>query len=148
VKKSILVALSDSMISRKVIDVLISLKPWGEQAEITLLHIFRKPSAEVELMGRKFAAEQRPRIMAALESARTKLLQNGYTHDQVVIDLVTDDYETVTEGIIDRFRQQNFAMVFIGRKKMSKSEEFVLGDIAIKLVRALEGTAVVVVKDK
>jgi hypothetical protein len=29
---------------------------------------------------------------------------------------------------------------------MSKAEEFVMGDVSIKLVRALEGTAVLVVK--
>ena len=37
-------------------------------------------------------------------------------------------------------------MVIIGRKRMSKAEEFVLGDISIKLVRALEGVAIVIVK--
>jgi hypothetical protein len=35
----------------------------------------------------------------------------------------------------------------IGRKKMSKTEEFVVGDTSIRLVRALEGTAVLVVKE-
>ena len=37
-------------------------------------------------------------------------------------------------------------MVVIGRKKMSKAEEFVLGDPSVKLVRALENTAIVVIK--
>jgi nucleotide-binding universal stress UspA family protein len=37
-------------------------------------------------------------------------------------------------------------MVVIGRRKKSKSEEFVLGDVSVKLVRALEGNAVLVVK--
>jgi hypothetical protein len=36
--------------------------------------------------------------------------------------------------------------LIIGRKKMSKSEEFVLGDISIKLIRALGKTAILVVK--
>jgi hypothetical protein len=36
-------------------------------------------------------------------------------------------------------------MVVIGRKRMSKAEEFVMGDISIKLIRALENAAVLVV---
>lgn len=36
----------------------------------------------------------------------------------------------------------------IGREKTSKSEEFVLGDISIKPLRALQGTAIVVLKTK
>ncbi len=36
-------------------------------------------------------------------------------------------------------------MVVIGRKRMSKAEEFVMGDVSVKLVRALEGAAVLVV---
>ncbi len=39
-------------------------------------------------------------------------------------------------------------MVVIGRKRMSKAEEFVLGDPSIKLVRVLEGAAVLVVKSR
>jgi hypothetical protein len=37
-------------------------------------------------------------------------------------------------------------MVVIGRKKMSKAEEFVMGDISVRLIRALEGVSVLVVK--
>ncbi len=39
-------------------------------------------------------------------------------------------------------------MVMIGRKRMSKAEEFVMGDVGVKLVRALEGVAVLVVKSR
>jgi hypothetical protein len=52
----------------------------------------------------------------------------------------------VGEGIIDQVSEGQYNMVVIGRKKMSKAEEFVLGDPSIRLVRALEGIAVTVVK--
>ena len=57
-----------------------------------------------------------------------------------------DPFPTVTDGIIDRFKKHNYDMVVIGRKNMSKAEEFVLGDISVKLVRALGETAILVVK--
>ena len=62
--------------------------------------------------------------------------------------MVTEQYSSVTDGIIDQFKKNQYKMVMIGRRRMSKSEEFVLGDISIKLVRALEETAIVVVKSK
>jgi hypothetical protein len=37
-------------------------------------------------------------------------------------------------------------MVVIGRKTMSKSEEFIMGDISVKLLRSLNKTAILVVK--
>jgi hypothetical protein len=37
-------------------------------------------------------------------------------------------------------------MVVIGRKDMSKAEEFVMGDASVKLIRELQGTAVLVIK--
>ncbi|MCP4750033.1 MAG: universal stress protein [Proteobacteria bacterium] len=145
-KNSFLVAINDSMISRTVLDHLIGLSCDPDNIDVTLLHIFRKPTAEVELMGKKFAAEQQPRIMAALEKAKDKLIENGFREEKITINLVTENYPTVTDGIIDQFNKGDYNMVMIGRKRMSKSEEFVLGDISIKLVRALEGTGIIVVK--
>ncbi len=97
-------------------------------------------------MGKKFAAEQKPKKMEALEKAKEKLVEHGFKERQIEMKLTTENYLNVTQGIIDQFNKGKYNMVLIGRKNMSKSEEFVLGDISIKLVRALEGTAVVVVK--
>lgn len=56
-----------------------------------------------------------------------------------------DPYHTVTDGIIDQFNKGRYSMVVIGRKTMSKAEEFVRGDVSVKLVRVLKGAAVLVV---
>jgi nucleotide-binding universal stress UspA family protein len=60
--------------------------------------------------------------------------------------VVEGPYPTVTDGIIDQFNKGNFDMVILGRKHMTKAEEFVLGDISIKLIRSLEKAAILVVK--
>ena len=51
----------------------------------------------------------------------------------------------MAEGIIDQFNKGNYTLVVLGRKQMSKAEEFVRGDVSIKLLRALRGAAVMVV---
>ena len=77
-----------------------------------------------------------------------RLIENGFKPDNVEINMVSEPYPTVADGIIDQFKKGKFDMVVIGRKKMSKAEEFVLGDVSVKLVRALQGAAVLVVKSE
>jgi len=119
-----------------------------EDCQVTLLHILKKPLASEDLMGKKFAEEQSDRLMAALQKAKDKLVEIGFGPHHIQIKLVSDPYPTVADGIIDQCKKQGCQVVMIGRKKMSKAEEFVMGDVSVKLVRALEGTAVLVVKSK
>jgi len=83
-----------------------------------------------------------------MEKARDKLVEKGCNPNTVTIKLVKDPYPTVAEGIIDQFSKGDYSMVIIGRKRMSKAEEFVRGDVGVKLVRALKGAAVSVVTNK
>ena len=145
-KKKILVALSDSVISQSVLDQLIGMDFSRSDNSITLLHIFRKATAEETLMGKKFSAEQQPRMLQMLERAKNQLIAAGYADNTIDIKLVTEQYPTVADGIINQCHSENYHMVFIGRKQMSKSEEFALGDISVKLIRTLENTAIIVVK--
>jgi nucleotide-binding universal stress UspA family protein len=146
VTKSVLVALNDSMSSRAVVDYLLELSLRPEDFHVTLLHIFRQAPAGEQFMGESFTQTQESRLMAVLKRCRDKLVENGFSSERIEIKLVTEDYKTVADGIIDQFRERNCDMVVIGRKRLSKAEEFVLGDISVKLVRAIEGAGVLVVK--
>lgn len=119
-----------------------------EDWDISLLHFFRKPTSSEELMGKKFVEEQPSRMMSLLERAREKLVENGFLPEKVKTELISEPYQTIADGIMDQVKKRHFDMVVIGRKKMSKAEEFVMGDISIKLIRALEDTAVLVVRSK
>ena len=143
---SILISFNDSVSSKAALNFFIRLAFCKEDTHITLLHILRKPTATEELMGKKFTKGQPARFRAVLEKARDKLLENGYSPNNIDIKLVTESYNTVSEGIIDQCKGKTYDMIVIGRKRMTKSEEFVLGDISTKLIRALEGMAILVVK--
>lgn len=143
---SILVPLNDSMSSRAVVRFLSNLAFRPEDSEITLLHLFRKPSASEELMGKKFTAEMPSRVMGMLERVKDSLVESGFNPNNIKISLVTDAYPTISDGIIDQCNKKKYDLVVIGRKHMSKAEEFVRGDVSVRLVRSLEGSAVLVVK--
>ncbi|MBN2418617.1 MAG: universal stress protein, partial [Deltaproteobacteria bacterium] len=133
---SILVALNDSVSSRAVVDFLASMSLCPEDWDISLLHFFRKPSSSEVLMGKKFAADQPARLMGLLEKAKEKLVEGGFFPEKIHIELVNEQYETIADGIIDQANKRQSSMVIIGRKKMSKAEEFVMGDISVKVIRA------------
>lgn len=142
----ILVALNDSMSSRAVLDYISNLSLCPDDLQIILLHVFRKPSGGEELMGKKYMNQQPAKYTAILEDAKKQLIDKGFFPENIEIILVMDPYPTIAEGIIEQAMKLNPTMVVIGRKRMSKAEEFVMGDASIKLVRALEGMAILVVK--
>ncbi|MCG8472432.1 MAG: universal stress protein [Desulfobacterales bacterium] len=143
---SILIALSDSVSSKAVLEYVLSMSICPESVEITLLHVFRKPSGGEELMGKKYMKQQPARYMDILERARDRFMEKGVPKKNITLKMVTEPYDTIADGIIHQARQIRPSLVVIGRKRMSKAEEFVLGDASIKLVRALEDMAVLVVK--
>ncbi len=145
-KNSILIALNDSISSRVMIDFVANLPLRREDFRITLLHVYRKPAAVEELMGQRFTNEQLIRFQSVLEESRVKLVQQGFPPEKIKINLELEPYDTVTDGIIDQFNKGDFDMVVIGRKSMTKAEEFVLGDISVKLIREMKGASVLVVK--
>ena len=146
--KSILVPVSDSLISRAAVDFLASMSIGSEDCRIVLVHILRKPSASEELMGKKFTEKQPKRFRAVLERAKETLVKNGFKAENIEIEIISEEYPTVADGIIDQCRKRNCTMVVLGRKTMSKAEEFVMGDVCVKLVRGLEKAAVLVVKSQ
>ena len=147
-KNSILVSLNDSISSRAVVDYLAGMSLCPEDWEIQLLHFFRKPSSSEELMGKKFTEDQPVRMFMVLEKAKEKLIKNGFLAEKIEIELLQEPYETIADGIIDQAKKRGSNLVILGRKKMSKAEEFVMGDVSVKVIRALEGAAVLVVKSK
>ena len=143
---SILVAINDSISSRGMIKFLTAIPFAPKEVKVTLVHGLRKQSASEELMGEKFIKEQPAKLKAVLDQAKKSLVKRGFRAENIDVKLVTDPYPTISDGIIDQFKQGKYDMVVIGRKRMSKAEEFVLGDISTKLVRVLDGVAIMVVK--
>jgi len=139
---SILLVLKDSVSSRAAVDYLALLPFCKDDMFITLLNVFRKPSVSEELMGANFAEEESARCMAILENAKDKLAKHGFNPENIELILAKEPYPTVAEGIIDQFKKGNFSTLVLGHKKKSKAEEFVKGDVSMKLLRALEGVAI------
>jgi nucleotide-binding universal stress UspA family protein len=145
---TILAAINNSISSRWVIDFLCQMPLHPEGVSVKFIHILREPRAGEDFLSEQLLMTMPERFGELLHQARQKMIDHGFKPDQITTELITDDYPTVTDGIIDIFRKGSYSMVVVGRKRMSKAEEFVLGDPSVKLVRELSGTAVVVVKGR
>jgi len=143
---SILVPLHDSISSRGVVDFLLKM-PFCPDLKLTFIHVYRKPRSGEELMGKKYMAELPARHEKMLQVTKDRMVrEKGFDAANIEVALVEMTRDTVSEEIIDYFGKGKFDMLIIGRKQMSKSEEFIMGDISIKLIRALPKTSILVVK--
>jgi nucleotide-binding universal stress UspA family protein len=145
---SILAAINNSISSRWVVDFLCQMPLHPDEVHVRFVHILREPRAGEDFLGEQFTQNLPERFTEVLSQARQKMIHEGFKPEQISTELITYDYPTVTDGIIDIFRKGSYNMVVVGRKRMSKAEEFVLGDPSVKLVRELSGTAIVVVKGR
>ena len=145
-KQSILIAVTDSFSSKATLEYFSNLKFCPDSIDVTLIHVFRKPAAGDELMGKRFMEAQPERYLRLLEHAKQALVEGGMPEENIHIKIVNEPCETIADGIIEEFKKGGHSMIVIGRRKKSKAEEFVKGDLCIKLVRELEGAAILAVK--
>lgn len=147
-KTHVLIGVSDSVIFREVLNRFISLPLDKEKLIITLVHVFRKATDSEQLLGGNYIAQQIERFAKLLNLTKEHLVKNGFQEEQVIVKLIETPYPTVSDGLIDQFKKGEFHMVVLGRKRMSKAEEFVLGDPCTKLIRYLENTCVLIIKGR
>lgn len=145
-KKTILVVLNEMPCSQLAVEFLSQVPLRFSEVHITLMHVLRKPDGSEEMMGKSYMLAQQKKIEMTMDSSRRQLIEVGYSPENIHLHLVSDPYPTVADGIIAEVEKGDYDMVVIGRKKMSKSEEFVMGDASIKVIRALDRATVVVVK--
>jgi nucleotide-binding universal stress UspA family protein len=145
---SILAAINNSISSRWVIDFLCQMPLRPDDVDVKFVHILREPKAGEDFLSEHLTQNLPERFNEVLNQARQRMIDQGFKSERVTAELITQNYPTVTDGIIDTFRKGSYNIVVVGRKRMSKAEEFVLGDPSVKLVRELSGTAIVVVKSR
>lgn len=144
--ESILVILNDAPCSKLAVEFLAHCPLNYAEVQVTIMHIFREPTGSEAMMGKKFLQAQKEKVREAIFTARQRLIEAGYPPDNVYTHIETQPYPTMADGIIAEIDKGKYNIVVIGRKKMSKSEEFVLGDACIKVIRAVEKATVIVVK--
>ena len=125
-------------------------QPWGGgDFNVTLLHVIRGiryfqaeipdlflPTAHIE------AAEKE--ISSVFDKAKQCLIDAGFRSDQISTKVISDAYSRA-EAIVQEARAGDYGTIVLGRRGLSKVEEFFMGRVSKKVIQTIRNRAVWVV---
>lgn len=116
---------------------------------LTLLHIIPEPSDDYFLAEADHSAwieEHRNRAIETIERYRSVLIQSGFREDKVSVIIETKYCPSVSECILEEQKKLNCCTVVIGRRGISKKEEFMFGSTSNKLLHSAENCALWIIE--
>lgn len=80
-------------------------------------------------------AEKEGHIISLVRNAHEMLISGGFREEAVTTNIVKFQQGSVADKILQEREKGRYDTILIGGRKMSKSEEFMFGNSAIKLIR-------------
>jgi nucleotide-binding universal stress UspA family protein len=136
--KSILIAIDLSENSLKAVDYVGRMMSCDPNVQITLLNVIREPSPDV-MPDEKERKDQVQRLhsetLALTEEAGKRLSSQGIPQENIHIKIqVCDRFVTISELILAEQKREGYETIVIGRRGMTKRQEFLFGSISKKVV--------------
>lgn len=116
---------------------------------LILLHIVPEPSDDYFFANADRALwieEHRNKAIDIIERYRKILIQSGFREDKVSVIINTKYCPSVAECILEEQRKLNCCTVVIGRRGISKKEEFMFGSTSNKLLHSAENCALWIIE--
>jgi nucleotide-binding universal stress UspA family protein len=143
----VLVCIDNSPNSNKaaqyVVDTFLKL----ENTEVTILGLIREPSGDVfanAAQYEKAKAENERTVTGLIEEAHRILVEGGFIENAVSTRTVRIQRESLAAKIIEEQRRLSCDTVVLPGVRMSKTEELILGNPVVKLVREADFSVVTV----
>jgi nucleotide-binding universal stress UspA family protein len=137
-ERNLLVCIDDSLNAIKLAKYVVDTFAKQNGMTVTLLGLIREPSEdqfsnhEQCLHAR---AENEGHIISLVRNAHEMLIAGGFPEEVVTINIVKFQQGSVAAKILQELETGRYDTIVIGGRKMSKSEEFMFGNSAIKLIR-------------
>ena len=148
--KNILIAVDASDNARRAVDYAAGLLGRAPEVRVTLLYIERAPGRD------RFDTEEawlnqcrldHDRVFDFLAEARGRLLAAGLPDDAVSERTVLCSAEpSIAQTILDVQQEGGYGTLVVGRRGLTKGEEFLFGSVSTKLVHNAKNCAVWVVQ--
>lgn len=116
---------------------------------VTLLNIIPEPpedyfkTPEERL---KWIEEHRHKTEKMLENYRQILIQSGFSEDKTSVKLIIKDCPSVAECILDELNKLKACTAVVGRRGISKKEEFLFGSTSSKIIHEAKNCSVWVIE--
>ena len=146
--KNVLVAVADTPTSNKGLEYAANILGQLEGVQTCLLHIYPEPPPDYYSSGGSLAdyKEQQHTTAAALLDRSTAVRIDFVLPEQAISrDIQMAEQKTISQTILDVQEEGKFGTVVVGKRGLSKAEEFLFGSISNALVHHTRNCTVWVV---
>ncbi len=115
----------------------------------TILSVIAAPDKDFfdsEGERQKWIADKREALSIVLERYRQILIQSGFPKTKVSTELVLGDGRPVSSVILEKQKEVCSCALVVGRRGISKSEEFLFGSVSDALVHSANNCSVWVIE--
>jgi nucleotide-binding universal stress UspA family protein len=146
----LLIAIDRSDNALKAVDYVGSVLSCHPEVDISLLHVINEPSPDLmpDFQERRRAvAQTKEETLRLMESIGQRLTACGIPEKRIHLKIQTCQKVTsVAELILHELQAGGYDTVVIGRRGVSKREEFLFGSVSNRIVREAKNCAVWVVE--
>ena len=146
--RNVLIAVDDTPTSENALKYTADIIGKLEATRICLLHIYPEPPPGYYSSGKsldEYRQEKEAGAAAFIQRATDILLQSGINPQSIITMFHMADHATISQAILDIQTEGGYGTVIVGKRGVSKAEEFLFGSISSALVHNSKDCAVWVV---
>ncbi len=147
--RHLLLAVDASPYARHAVDFVGDLFGGRDDCRITLLHVVQRPAAEQfadEAACIAWTEAHAAAAQAILDGARERLAVRGIPAARIAVEVEAIEVATVADAILAARQRLGCCTVVVGRRRLSKQEEFLYGSTSNRILHEAHGCAVLVVQ--
>jgi len=135
--RNVLIAVHDTPTSENALKCTADIIGKLEAAQVCLLHIYPEPPPGYYNSGKsldEYRGEKEDKAAVFLGRAKEILLQAGIDEQAIITMFHMADHATISQAILDIQTEGGCGTVIVGKRGVSKAEEFLFGSISSGLV--------------
>ncbi len=147
--KKILVALDASENAARALEYLAQIVGDGSGFMIRLVTVFREPSRDLfpdDESWKEASGRQREESHRIVEEGASRLRELGVSGAEMDTKVLTCTGPGLAQAILQEQEAEGFGTIVVGRRGVSKAEEFLFGSVSNKIVHYAKGCTVWVVE--
>ena len=149
VERHIMIAVDSSENARRAVLFVGDFFGCYEGFQVTLLHIILEPDATFFRNNderQKWLTGQREQARKVMEEYRHILVDAGFPDNKVNVRIETMRAPSVADCIIKEQNELNCCTIVIGRRGISKKEEFIFGSTSNRIIHEAKKCAVLIIE--
>ncbi len=135
--KRIIIAIDDSPRSINAVEYVGSIAGHLKEVHLCLLHIYPVPPPDYYQSGAtldEYKAEQEERARMLFAQAKKILQRHGIAHQAITSRCQIAGEQSISAAILDLQVREGYGTIVVGKRGISKAEEFLFGSISNALI--------------